>query len=224
MSCREMMTPALRGTVRLGLPYDLVTAYLPILLQGFAADFPEVDVALTCETSPELISLLKRREIDVALVEEAVEAPKGEVMCVERLVWIAQKNGKAFQKRPLPLSIVAESCAFRPGIIKALRGARIRWRSVFENGNIEATMTTVRADMAVTTSLASLVPDGVDVLGANEELPDLPEYAICLHLPKDESSRLVRAFARHVRSTVPAIAHRRLRDSRNSREAAIAHA
>ena len=47
------------------------------------------------------------------------------------------------------------------------------WRSVFGNGNIEATMRTVRADLAVTTSL---VPDDLEVLGRETGLPDLPSY------------------------------------------------
>ncbi len=42
----------------------------------------------------------------------------------------------------------------RPSVFAALRDNGMRWRTVFENGNIEATTATVRTDLAVTAWLA----------------------------------------------------------------------
>ena len=47
-----------------------------------------------------------------------------------------------------------------------------------------ATSATVRADLAVTTWLASTVPEDLVVLPADAGLPTLPRFAVNLHQPK----------------------------------------
>ena len=93
--------------------------------------------------------------------------------------------GIAHLKRPLPISMVAESCAFRPVVLQAFREKNLEWRTVFESGNIEATTATVRSDLSVTAWLASTVPSDLDILGLDTDLPTLPDFAISLHLPSN---------------------------------------
>ncbi len=47
---------------------------------------------------------------------------------------------------------------------------------MFENGNIDATVATVRSDLAVTTWLASTVPADLDILPSESGLPPLTEF------------------------------------------------
>ena len=70
---------------------------------------------------------------------------------------------------------------------------------MFENGNIEATTATVRTDLAVTAWLASTVPADLDILSVEEGLPELPVFAINLHLPKGDAAPPTLALARHIR-------------------------
>lgn len=205
---REMTAPDTRGEVRLGLPYDLVATYLPLVLAGFVEANPRIEVSLVCAASPDLLTAVDKGDVDVVMVEEPLDKTGGECLCVERLLWIGSKDGTAFRKRPLPLSIVSETCAFRPAIFDALGKKGVPWRGVFENGNIEATMTTVRADLAVTASLASLVPDDLEVLGRESGLPDLPSFAINLHVGERDPSPATQELARHLRNGVIASGRR----------------
>lgn len=207
----EMTTPPMRGEVRLGIPYDLITTYLPFVLEGFVETNPHIEVSLVSAASPELLAAVNKGEIDLAMVEEPLDSAGGECLCVERLLWIGRKDGTAFQKRPLPLSIVDESCAFRPSIVDALERTEVPWRGVFENGNIEATMTTVRGDLAVTASLASLVPHDLEVLGRNSGLPDLPSFAISLYLREDSPSPAIEDLAGYLRDGIIARSRSRSR-------------
>ncbi|MBL6954250.1 MAG: LysR family transcriptional regulator [Alphaproteobacteria bacterium] len=200
----EMTAPPMRGEVRLGIPYDLITTYLPLVLEGFVEANPQIEVSLVSAASPELLDAMKKGEVDLALVEEPLDSTGGECLCVERLLWIGRKDGTAFQKRPLPLSIVDETCAFRPSIVTALEQTGMPWRSVFENGNIEATMTTVRADLAVTASLASLVPDDLEVLSRATGLPDLPSFAINLYLRDIDPGPAINELASFLRDGIVA--------------------
>ena len=198
----EMTAPALRGEVRLGLPHDLVTTYLPLALDGFVAANPNIEVTLISATSPNLRDDLKDGKLDVAIVEESLQETAGECLRVDRLLWVGARHGTAHAKRPLPLSIVSDSCAFRSPIVSALDRAEIVWKSVFENGTNEATLTSVKADLAVSVSLASVIPADLEVLGRESGLPELPSFAINLYLRPRETGPAVLEFAHHLRDAV----------------------
>jgi DNA-binding transcriptional LysR family regulator len=194
----DMTTRPLLGPLRLGLPYDLVGTCFPPIFKAFAEACPLVEVSLMCGTSPELSKALANGSLDLAVVEAAADEATGECLRIERLVWVGAHGGIAHLKRPLPISIVAESCAFRPAVLQALRKKNLEWRTVFESGNIEATTATVRSDLGVTAWLASTVPPDLDILGPKSGLPGLPNFAINLHMPSN--GRLVaREFAHYVR-------------------------
>ena len=195
----EMTTEAVEGQVRLGVPPDLVGSHLAPVLKAYADAFPQVELSLACASSPELVEALAMGRIDLAIAEEPAGPSAGECLGVERLVWVGARAGTAHLKRPLPISMVADTCAFRPAVLAALGGHGVAWRTVFESGSIEATAATVRADLAVTAWLASTVPSGLDILPASLGLPDLPAFAINLHLPRHHAGAAAAELARHLR-------------------------
>jgi hypothetical protein len=95
--------------------------------------------------------------------------------------------------------MVAEGCAFRPSVLTALHEQGREWRTMFESGSIEATTATVSADLAVTAWLAFTVPPHLDILEGEASLPELPAFAINLHLPRGEAGWAVQELARHIR-------------------------
>jgi len=193
------MTTAFAGRVRLGVPYDLVGANLAPLLKGFAEASPLVEVSLVCASSPQLLAALGRGEVDLSLVEQPLDQAGGECLGIERLVWVGAKAGIAHGRDPLPVSLVAETCAFRPAVTAALDAQGRAWRSVFENGTIDATTATVRADLAITAWLAGTVPADLAILGPADGLPELPPFAVTLHLPPSQPTEAARELARHLR-------------------------
>jgi len=205
--CAELTDSTITGRVRLGIPYDLVEPCMTSILKAYAEAYPQVEMSLTCDTSPNLMAALASGEVDLAIVEEPVgngaatdsrTASVGECLAIERLVWVGARGGAAHRKRPLPLSLVSDTCAFRSLVLSALQGRDIEWRTVFENG-IEATRAMVRADLAVTAWLTSTVPGDLDILGAEIDLPELPSFTINLHLPRSGASPATREFARYLR-------------------------
>ena len=197
----EITTPAFTGEVKLGIPYDLVTTYLPPVLKTYAQAYPQVDISLVCLTSPLLAQALAAGEVDLAIIEEPVGHSEGECLAIERLVWVGGKGGEAYLKRPLPISIVSDTCAFRPIVFDALRRAGLTWRTVFANGSVEAITATVLTDLAVSASLAATVPPGLDILTTQSGLPELATFAINLHLPRTQASPVAQALARHIRES-----------------------
>ena len=194
--------------VRLGVPFDLVGTLLPPAVQSFVADFPDTELSLVCESSPVLLSQLATGSIDLAVVEVPAESglPNGtaERLTVEPLVWVGAVGGRAHQRRPLPVSLVSDTCAFRPLVLEGLRAADVTWRMVFDQGNLDATFATVRMDLAVTAALAPCIPSGLEVLatGAGADgLPPLRSVAIDLHLSAVGAQDTgVRELARRIRT------------------------
>jgi DNA-binding transcriptional LysR family regulator len=197
----EMTGQPLRGALRVGVPYDLVTRLAPAM-KAFAQAHPHVDISLVCASSPELSEAVNSGRVDVSLVEYVASEAEGEVVRVEPLVWVRGRGSDVWQKRPLPLSMVDERCAFRPIVLGALADEGIAWRTVFESGNIEATAATVRAGLAITAWLVSTVPADLETLTPQAAgLPALPPFAICLRLPA-VAQPAAQEFARYVRESM----------------------
>ena len=190
------------GPVRLGVPYHLVGACLAPVLKSYAGACPHVELSLDCGSSDELERRLAGGRLDLAVLEEPVATATGECLAVDRLVWAGAKGGTAHARTPLPVSMVAETCAFRPAVLAALERQHRDWRTMFENGSLDATLATVRMDLAVSAWLASTVPADLDVLPPETGLPDLPSFAITLHLPDRPSTPAASELARHIRTAL----------------------
>jgi len=195
----EMTTPVHEGEVRLGIPYDLVTAHLPPVLRAFGKTYPRVRISLDCRSSSRLREALQAGEVDLALATEREVGPDGEALVAERLVWVGARGGDAVRRRPLPVSIGSDTCAFRPAVLDALRRADIPWRVVSEISNMDAVNATVETDLAVMARLTGTVPPTLEVLGPAAGLPPLPVFSINLYLPATGPTPIARELARHVR-------------------------
>lgn len=196
----EMSEQSLSGPVRLGVPYDLMGEGLACALKDYEVAWPHADVSLVCAASADLVLAMERGELDLALVEEPAAQVRNascQVQClsVERLVWVGASGGRSFARDPLPVSLVAPSCAFRPAVVAALQEQGRAWRTVYESGNIEATRATVKADLAVTAWLAFTVPQDLQILSVESGLPELPPFAINLYHRPDDTSLAVQEMA-----------------------------
>jgi len=198
----EMTTPEYEGEVRLGIPSDIITTYLPTFLKNFARSCPRVQISLHSGSSARLRSELQAGRVDVVLATELACDPEGENLVMDRLVWVGARGGEAVRQRPLPVSIGCSDCAFRTPIREALQQAGIEWRSASEVTNTSAQVATVAADIAVMAWMASTVPEGLEVLGRDSGLPPLPPFTVNLYLPRDGGDHIVQELARHIRDAV----------------------
>lgn len=194
-----MMSPEFEGEVRLGAPHDIVGPFLPPILKSFDQSWPRVRVSLVCDTTPRLLEALEHGEVDLTLTTERERGPDAEALRSDALVWVGARGGRAHKGKPLPVSIGDHSCAFREAAVKALASAGRDWRPVCELSNMEPLCATLIADLAVAPLLASTVPDGLEMIGADAGLPALPMYYINLHLPKTGAGDIAIELAGHVR-------------------------
>src|SRR5262249_26822456 len=120
----------------------------------------------------------------------------------------------AHLKDPLPVSLGAPTCVFRPVAIEALGKARRDWRAVCEVSRLEPVHAAIEAGIAVAPLLRSSVPERFEILdstkgGREARLPALPEFRINLYAPPNVTPA-ARDLADHVRASFSARAARTL--------------
>lgn len=196
----SMRAPAFAGEVRLGVPYDIIGSFVPGILRRFARAQPRVRVSLVCEDSKVVRQQLRAGGVDLALTTETECGRHGETLRTDRLVWVGIPGGDAHLKDPLPVSLGAPTCVFRPVAIEALGKARRDWRAVCEVSRLEPVHAAIEAGLAVAPLLRSSVPERFEILGRHARLPALPEFRINLYLPPG-AGPAARDLADHVRAS-----------------------
>lgn len=199
----SLRQPVFQGEVRFGAPYDIIGSYTPPILRRFSKAFPAIRVTLICQDSVVLLSELRDGNIDLALTTELGCGKGGETLRNDRLVWVGARGGEAHRKDPLPVSIGAEACVFRPIAIAALRKARRDWLAVCEVSNMEPVRATLEADLAIAPLLSHSVPDSLEILSTSRHLPRLPAFRINLYQAANPKPA-VQAFADHARRCITA--------------------
>lgn len=196
---RDLVAEEASGTIRLGVCYDLMSGGMADIIRGFCVARPNIDIVLTSASSAVLDLQIGDGRLDFAVLQEYPDTARGEVVALDRLVWVGAPSGGAQAKRPLPLSLVSADCIFRQPVLEALTSAGVAWRTVFENGGYEATTATVRADLAVSAWLSSAIPLGLEALPHPDDLPPLPMFTISLRQGDGEISEAGRDLARQIR-------------------------
>ena len=195
-----MRAPAFEGEVRFGVPYDIIASFVPPVLRRFARAQPRVRVSLVCEDSRVIRDQLKSGGVDLALTTETECGRHGETLRTDRLVWVGVPGGDAHTRDPLPVSLGAPTCVFRPVAVEALGKARRDWRAVCEVSRMEPVYAALEAGLAVAPLLRSSVPERFEILGSGARLPALPEFKINLYAPPGLSPA-ARDLADHVRAS-----------------------
>ncbi|MDR6356271.1 DNA-binding transcriptional LysR family regulator [Pseudomonas psychrotolerans] len=116
--------------VRIGMPDDYLDSLGAWLLQTFAAQHPEIQVEILCDFSKRLEPQVQVGDLDLAIVTREAGRPSGELLCAEAQVWCSVVGKRPEREQVLPLSLFADSCRARPGILAALDEAGRPWRIV----------------------------------------------------------------------------------------------
>ncbi len=196
-----MMAPDFEGEVRLGVPHDIVTPYIPPVLRRFVQAWPRVQVSLTTGISLRLKEQVRNGGLDLTLTTERTCDFWGEKLATERLLWIGAPGGNAHLRDPLPISLGDERCVFRPVIVDALAEIGRDWRSCCETSEMQPLLASVEADIGVTALMASSIPDHLEILTGKAELPTLPDFAINLYV-RSGADRLTTELARFMRQEI----------------------
>lgn len=163
-----------RDRLRLGLPDDYATAWLPGLLQQLSPALARIEVEVTCDLSANLMASVQRQEIDLALVTLAARPARARAAARLPLHWVGQTGAE------VALAAYPEGCVFRRAMITALESAGQSWRIAVQSRSHAGIFAAVRAGVAVTAVAAGTLPPDLAALPQPTGLPRLPEVPIYL--------------------------------------------
>lgn len=195
-----MRQPEFTGKILLGVPPDIVRPFMPPILKRFNREFPNIRVTLISDSTPVLLDMLKKQQIDLTLTTESVRGSRDELLLTDALVWIGAPNGEACHRHPLPVALGLESCGFRDSAVAALNSAGLEWVSICQVGSTEPVIASLEADMAIAPYMSQVIPETLGTIDPAIGLPDLPRYYINLRLPGRGTNRLVKELAQQIRS------------------------
>ena len=196
----QMTSPDFEGKVRLGVPYDIVQTFLPPILKSFRKLWPTINVQLVCTTTPKLLGLLDKKEIDITLTTEAKQSgTDGTLLLIDQLVWTGVMDGEACQQDPLTIAIEDETCAFRPSILRALSKLEREWRLIDGQGEgMSILMATLQADLAIAAMLSQSIPAACEIIPEDCGLPKLPHFYINMYQAPGRDNVIVQELANHI--------------------------
>lgn len=174
------------GELRLGVPHDAIYPHIPQILKKVAAAYPRMKVKLLSSSSKELRTMFARGDCDFILTTEAVPGEGGEILVTLPLKWVGAIGGSAWRNDPVPLAL-CNNCNFRPGVLRKLEEAGLRWDMAVDSGLTSANEAAVSADLAIMAAIEGGIPPLTEVIRHEGALPDLGETNIVLYYQRPDS-------------------------------------
>jgi len=152
----KFIAPDVSGVVKLGSPDDVAQRSLPNMLQRFAASHCCINVDVVVDSSANLRKKVKQGELDLCLYATSPELAKkegAEIVLREPLVWAGARNGVAWERDPIPISVWEEGCSWRANAIDSLKKVKRDYRIAFMSAHISGQRAAVLADLAIRASM-----------------------------------------------------------------------
>ena len=184
-----------RGRLRIGISDDLALTRLPQILRDFRRDNPLVDFDLTVDQSGLLNQRLEGDKLDVFIGKRPSGEERGQLVKRDRLVWVGTPSTRLDLTRPLPLVVYPAPSISRTEIRRALRRARLPFRSACVCRGVNGLIAAVAAGVGISALAASLVPAQLTTLGPVHRLPELGTIdLVLLTNPRTRQRPAVRAL------------------------------
>jgi DNA-binding transcriptional LysR family regulator len=180
------------GRVRIGTPDDYVSYFLPTMLRRLSISHPLVEVEVRCSMSPDLMPLVDRGILDLALITRASGVDDGTPIRREPLIWAATDETLA-KRRPLPLALFSPGCRFREATLASLDAAGLSYRIAYESPSISSIGAAVCEGLAITAMARISLMPSMKVLDERHSLPPLPDIEIALYGPRGVASPAAQA-------------------------------
>ncbi len=176
----RLTAPRLSGAVRLGAVEEVAGGSLPPALGRFAALHPNVKLEVHIGVSSELIEGLDAGRLDVVFAKRPRGTSRGRLAWREPLVWAAADTFVLAPGAPLPLALYREHSVSREMALDALGKSDLVWQIVYTSPSLTGVRAAALAGLAITPLPASALGTGLRAMGAEHDLPRLPdlEFAI----------------------------------------------
>lgn len=169
---------AVPGSLRIGLPEELMEGVFPVAMRRFQALYPRMRVSLRADASALLRQGLAAGEFELILFKHCdASPPKGSItLWQEALVWVAGEGFATRLPSPLPMALFSENCAFRIAATAALAKIGQAWQLSYTGSSLAGLRQAVIGGLGIGVLPRSLLVPGMVAL--RKGLPALPDARI----------------------------------------------
>jgi len=164
----------IEGTVRFGVPESFMSDGLPQLLNQFSRSCPKVRLEVSVGLTLDLATMVRERELDVAIVVSVSGTTEGVLLRRLPLVWAAAEGFERAGGASLPLAYSPSPCVCHQVSVEALDAAGITWHGAFSSHSLQDLRAAALSGLAVATFTRDNLRPGMTVLDERDGLPPLP--------------------------------------------------
>lgn len=203
-----LLSPDIKGMVRIGLCLENIETRMPKILAGFSRVHPGVTVNINAGDAKDLSAMLATNALDIAILTTGggvTNLENDRLLYEQPLVWATHKNSRRDGESPLQVAVAPSGCPWRDAALDALKRAGIEYRISYLSNVSESQLAAVRADLAVAALPASRVVNSTHPICVSSDLPELPYTRMVLRMSdrpdantKALASQILSAFNRPV--------------------------
>lgn len=188
---------SLEGQVRIGVPDDYADRFLPEIMGRFAKSNPRIEMSVICEPTVNLAELVRRGQVDIALVTQCDEVAS-EVVRREPLLWVSSASHAIHEAPVVPLAVGRPTCIWRKAATEALDISGRDYRVLFTSWSATVVIAAVMSGLAVSVLAECALRPGMRVLGEADGFAALPDCEIGILRGHTGQRDIVDAVARHI--------------------------
>lgn len=192
--------PGVEGKVRIGLPEDYSSDFLPEVLARFGKTNPNAQVDVVCAPGDQVSALLEAGKLDLGIRSGVEQQDGAEFLKREPLNWITSSSSLVHERTPVPLAVFWEGCSYRKWAIRSLEEVGRAYQVAFTSLSMSGIIAAVSAGLAVGVVGSTKLPQGIQVLGDGDGFPALPAASVTLHRGNGPCNDLTECLAEHVRN------------------------
>lgn len=189
---------SLEGQVRIGLPDDYAERFLPEIMARFSRSNPRVELSVVCEPTVNLAEMVRRGQLDIALVTRGGDVLPAEIVRTEPLLWVSSANHAVHEETVLPMAFGRPTCAWRGQATAALDRMGRDYRILFTSWSATVLIAAVLSGLAITVLAECALRPGMRVLGEAEGFAPLDDVHIGILRGRTGHPALIEALARHI--------------------------
>jgi len=200
-SVRAVTAPPVAGEMRVGISEYFQPREVTAMLARFSKAYPQAHLEVHIDLSRSLKRMLAQNQLD--LVIGRVEAQeKAAPFWREPLSWACAAAAVFDPRQPLPLVVLPAGCVLREQALALLNKKKRAWRIALTTSGMNGLLPALEAGLGASVVPASLLSDGMRVLGREDGLPDPGAQALAFYQRHGAPRQLVHAFTSVVQERV----------------------
>lgn len=194
-----LAAPALEGQLRIGIPEEYGASVLSRALGAFAKVHSSVEITVRYACSSAQKVALECGELDLAVVFEWKNVPRGEVLMADPTVWVTSEVHRMHEQSPLPVALNENSGWCMEFAIRSLESRRQAYRVAYRSDSSPGLRLAVSSGLAIAPLSRSNIPEGCRELTAAEGFGDIDASNVVLYRRPAATGEAVTAMADAIR-------------------------